>query len=120
MRPNTHRCRAVQCHNIFGVSLAPYLVIPRIGEARCSIQKCYWSFWLIALVIFGTKRLRSIGSDLGAAVKGFKQAMNDGETEEDAEAAQARQGRGLRPPARAPRESRRQGTPENQRLMPHA
>ena len=26
---------------------------------------------LIALVIFGTKRLRSIGSDLGAAVKGF-------------------------------------------------
>ena len=36
----------------------------------------------IALVIFGTKRLRTIGSDLGAAVKGFKQAMNDGESEE--------------------------------------
>jgi len=36
----------------------------------------------IALVIFGTKRLRSIGSDLGAAVKGFKQAMSEGETEE--------------------------------------
>ena len=36
----------------------------------------------IALVIFGTKRLRSIGSDLGAAVKGFKQAMNDGESDE--------------------------------------
>ena len=36
----------------------------------------------IALVIFGTKRLRSIGTDLGAAVKGFKQAMNDGESEE--------------------------------------
>jgi sec-independent protein translocase protein TatA len=36
----------------------------------------------IALVIFGTKRLRSIGSDLGAAVKGFKQAMTDGESEE--------------------------------------
>jgi len=39
---------------------------------------------LIALVIFGTKRLRSIGSDLGAAVKGFKSAMNEGETEEKA------------------------------------
>jgi sec-independent protein translocase protein TatA len=38
---------------------------------------------VIALVIFGTKRLRSIGSDLGAAVKGFKQAMNDGEAEEN-------------------------------------
>ena len=37
---------------------------------------------LIALVIFGTKRLRSIGSDLGAAVKGFKQSMSDGEAEE--------------------------------------
>ena len=36
----------------------------------------------IALVIFGTKRLRTIGSDLGAAVKGFKQAMSDGESEE--------------------------------------
>ncbi len=38
---------------------------------------------LIALVIFGTKRLRSIGSDLGAAVKGFKQSMSDGEAEEN-------------------------------------
>jgi sec-independent protein translocase protein TatA len=38
----------------------------------------------IALIIFGTKRLRSIGSDLGAAVKGFKSAMNEGETEEKA------------------------------------
>jgi sec-independent protein translocase protein TatA len=37
---------------------------------------------LIALVIFGTKRLRSIGTDLGAAVKGFKSAMSEGETEE--------------------------------------
>ena len=36
----------------------------------------------IALVIFGTKRLPTIGSDLGAAVKGFKNAMNDGESEE--------------------------------------
>ena len=39
---------------------------------------------LIALVIFGTKRLRSIGSDLGAAVKGFKSAIAEGETEEAA------------------------------------
>ena len=38
---------------------------------------------LILLVIFGTKKLRSIGTDLGAAVKGFKQAMNDGEAEEN-------------------------------------
>ncbi|MEN9705229.1 MAG: hypothetical protein RLZZ393_1108 [Pseudomonadota bacterium] len=41
---------------------------------------------LIVLVVFGTKKLRSIGSDLGGAVKGFKKAMNEGEAE-GAEAA---------------------------------
>ena len=36
----------------------------------------------IALVIFGAKRLKSIGSDLGGAVKGFKKAMSEGEDED--------------------------------------
>jgi sec-independent protein translocase protein TatA len=36
----------------------------------------------IALLIFGAKRLRTIGSDLGGAVKGFKKAMDDGDEEE--------------------------------------
>jgi sec-independent protein translocase protein TatA len=31
----------------------------------------------LALIIFGTTRLRSVGTDLGAAVKGFRQAMRD-------------------------------------------
>ena len=31
----------------------------------------------IALLIFGAKRLKTIGSDLGGAVKGFKKAMDD-------------------------------------------
>ena len=34
------------------------------------------------LLIFGAKKLRNIGSDLGSAVKGFKKAMNEGDTEE--------------------------------------
>ena len=38
---------------------------------------------LIVILIFGTKRLGSIGSDLGGAVKGFKKAMNDSGKEED-------------------------------------
>lgn len=38
----------------------------------------------IALLIFGAKKLRTIGSDLGSAVKGFKKAMNDGDAEEAA------------------------------------
>lgn len=36
----------------------------------------------IALLIFGAKKLRNIGSDLGAAVRGFKKSMNEGENEE--------------------------------------
>jgi sec-independent protein translocase protein TatA len=39
--------------------------------------------WLIVLVIvmmvFGTKKLRNIGQDLGGAVKGFKEGMKSGE-----------------------------------------
>ncbi|MDO8843312.1 MAG: Sec-independent protein translocase subunit TatA [Methylicorpusculum sp.] len=33
----------------------------------------------IVIVLFGTKRLRNIGSDLGGAIKGFRSAMKDGE-----------------------------------------
>ncbi len=32
---------------------------------------------VIALVVFGTKRLRNIGGDLGSAIKNFKDAMKD-------------------------------------------
>ena len=32
---------------------------------------------VIILLLFGTKKLRNVGGDLGAAVKGFKKAMND-------------------------------------------
>ncbi|WP_431124213.1 Sec-independent protein translocase subunit TatA [Variovorax paradoxus] len=47
--------------------------------------------WLIVLLvvvmIFGTKKLRNMGSDLGGAVKGFKDGMKDGGTTADAPAA---------------------------------
>lgn len=32
---------------------------------------------LVVLLIFGTKKLRNIGSDLGGAVKGFKEGMKE-------------------------------------------
>ncbi|HEX7719753.1 MAG TPA: twin-arginine translocase TatA/TatE family subunit [Woeseiaceae bacterium] len=35
----------------------------------------------IALAIFGTKRLRTLGSDLGSAVKGFRSAVSDADKE---------------------------------------
>lgn len=40
---------------------------------------------VIVLAIFGTKRLRTLGSDLGSAVKGFRSAMSDAEKEESKE-----------------------------------
>jgi sec-independent protein translocase protein TatA len=43
--------------------------------------------WLIVLVVvilvFGTKKLRSLGSDLGGAVKGFKEGMKSAEDTSD-------------------------------------
>lgn len=40
---------------------------------------------VVILLVFGTKKLRNAGSDLGAAVKGFKKAMQDDEKAKDAE-----------------------------------
>ena len=38
---------------------------------------------VIIMLLFGTKKLRNIGSDLGGAVKGFKSSMKDGEEEQN-------------------------------------
>lgn len=40
---------------------------------------------VIVVLLFGTKRLRSLGSDLGNAVKGFKKSMGDEEDNKDDE-----------------------------------
>jgi sec-independent protein translocase protein TatA len=48
--------------------------------------------WLIVLLIvvmvFGTKKLKNMGSDLGGAVKGFKDGMKDGAADADKPAEQ--------------------------------
>ena len=48
--------------------------------------------WLIVLIIvllvFGTKKLRSLGSDLGGAVKGFRDGIKDATAEDKAAEAQ--------------------------------
>lgn len=49
------------------------------------------SIWQIAIVLlivvllFGTKKLRNIGGDLGSALKGFKNAMSDDNDKKDAD-----------------------------------
>ena len=45
-----------------------------------------WQLVIIAVIVvllFGTKKLGSIGSDLGASIKGFKKAMGDDENKQD-------------------------------------
>ncbi len=44
---------------------------------------------VIVLLLFGTKRLRNMGSDLGTAFKGFKKAVSDGESKEQDKLAEA-------------------------------
>ena len=41
----------------------------------------------IVILIFGGKRLKNLGSDLGGAIKGFKSSVKDAETEEEEEEA---------------------------------
>jgi len=56
-----------------------------------------WQLLIVALIVvllFGTKKLRSLGGDLGGAVKGFKNAMSSEEDKkalEDTEAAKTTQ-----------------------------
>ena len=54
--------------------------------------------WLIVLLIivliFGTKKLRNVGQDLGGAVKGFKDGMKEGTAAEKSAEAPPQQGTG--------------------------
>ncbi len=51
--------------------------------------------WLIVLVIvmmiFGTKKLRNMGADLGGAVRGFKEGMREGSADKGGDAGSAPQ-----------------------------
>lgn len=45
-----------------------------------------WQLLIVAVIIvllFGTKKLRNLGSDLGSAVKGFKKAVTDEEKQQE-------------------------------------
>lgn len=53
-----------------------------------------WQLLIIALIVvllFGTKKLRGMGSDLGGAVKGFKKAMSDEKPKEEEKAIEDQQ-----------------------------
>ena len=51
---------------------------------------------LIVVLLFGTKKLRNMGGDIGSAIKNFRKAVKDGEGgETDRDAAQPREGEEL-------------------------
>lgn len=45
---------------------------------------------VIVVLLFGTKKLRSIGGDLGGAIKGFRESLS-GEKDQDSAAAESKQ-----------------------------
>lgn len=47
---------------------------------------------LIVLVLFGAKRLRNVGGDLGSAIKGFRKAMKDGDEKKDNDQIEQKEG----------------------------
>jgi sec-independent protein translocase protein TatA len=62
---------------------------------------------LIVLLVFGTKKLKTIGSDLGSAVRGFKDSMRDAEqaaTPEDPSTPAAKQLANAEKPSEKPAE----------------
>ena len=56
-----------------------------------------WSIWhwlvvlLIVLLVFGTKKLRNIGTDLGGAVRGFKDGMKESSADKHSESGSSPQ-----------------------------
>jgi sec-independent protein translocase protein TatA len=57
-----------------------------------SISIWHWLIvLLIVVLVFGTKKLKNMGSDLGGAVKGFKDGMRDGASSATPDAASPQQ-----------------------------
>ena len=50
-----------------------------------------WKHWIVILVVvvlvFGTKKLKNLGTDVGGSIKGFRKAMNDDEKPADPSAS---------------------------------
>jgi sec-independent protein translocase protein TatA len=50
-----------------------------------------WKHWVVILVVvvlvFGTKKLKGLGSDVGESIKGFRKAMNDDDKTTEADPA---------------------------------
>ncbi|CAN1594786.1 twin-arginine translocase TatA/TatE family subunit [Pseudomonas sp. B21-028] len=65
-----------------------------------------WKHWIVILVVvvlvFGTKKLKNLGTDVGESIKGFRKAMNDDEKPADPAAAPAQPAQPVPPQAAPP------------------
>jgi TatA/E family protein of Tat protein translocase len=59
---------------------SPFPMTSNVGDTKVFDWKILLIILAIVIVIFGTKRLRSIGSDLGAGIKGIKDGFGPEET----------------------------------------
>ncbi|MCF5617979.1 twin-arginine translocase TatA/TatE family subunit [Pseudomonas syringae] len=54
-----------------------------------------WKHWIVILIVvvlvFGTKKLKGLGSDVGESIKGFRKAMHDDDNPEEQPAPQPQQ-----------------------------
>jgi sec-independent protein translocase protein TatA len=74
---------------------------------------------IIVLLVFGGKKLKTLGSDLGSAFRGFKKSMAEGENEEQAKQIQGPAGKDAEFPEVAPAAAKPAQAPE-QKAAPHA
>lgn len=65
-----------------------------------------WKHWIIILIVvvlvFGTKKLKGLGSDVGETIKGFRKAMNDEEAKPAEPQAPIPPVQPMQPPQAAP------------------
>lgn len=72
---------------------------------------------VIVLLLFGTRKLRDIGADLGAAIKSFKNALSEGESEDQGKPASLNQIEAAKPAERQVGETKPEH-PERKSLEP--
>jgi sec-independent protein translocase protein TatA len=51
---------------------------------------------LIVVVLFGTKKLRNIGADLGSAIKNFRASMHDGDADKESQTQETAKAEGVK------------------------
>ena len=69
----------------------------------------------IVILVFGTKKLRNMGGDVGSAIRNFKQAMNDGDSEKSKDEEQ----KDYTPGGRTLEQQESEETPEAEKRRDH-